>query len=214
MIDAHLYSLFLVTGISMAYSPGPSVLYTIISTWRHGRHSMLPRIAGQIAALIAYGSVSYFGVRSLMENFPAFLPALTLAGSLYLGYVAIASLRESFRAHVSYEKPRGRVPTAPAKGAFFEALMVGLSNPKIMLVYCVIIPQFTSTRYEISGQMAVLIISQWGIKSSSLFFYVFLADRLQNLLDVPERTTRVTQFFSVVLLCIAMYIGWSAIQGL
>ncbi len=210
-MDAYLYILFLLTGFSMAYSPGPSVIYTVMSTLRFGRSDMLARVIGQIVALVFYGTVSLVGIRALMVRFPNFIPLLTFIGALYLAYIAISSLRDLGSAMSVSAGSVERCRTPPFI-AFREAFFVGLTNPKIMLVYCVIIPQFASTEHDITFQMAVMILSQWVIKGSSLVFFVFLADRLRVLIDHPNIAVLVTKGFAVLLLGISAYISLRSIR--
>lgn len=213
-MDMHLYGLFILTGMSMAYSPGPSVIYTVLATWRHGKQNMRSRVAGQIASLIVYGAVSFLGVGTLMNNYPGLIPILTIIGSLYLGYIAIMQISLTANSIGTPKHPSvSGVPTAHSSNlkGFKEGLMVGLSNPKIMLVYLIIIPQFTSIDYDIPIQMAVLIGSQWIIKSSALLFYVQLSDRLSGLINQPRTRQNIINVFSGILILIAAYILVSAV---
>lgn len=207
-MDLYLYGLFLLAGFSMAYSPGPSVLYTVIATWKYGKRNMLSRVVGQICSLIFYGFVSFLGIGLLMEKFPNFIPLLAIVGACYLFYVGWSQFvfkekEEFYQSNLRDSEERDS--TSIFQG-FREGFFIGMSNPKIMLVYLVIIPQFVSKEFSVPFQMAVLIGSQWLIKSSSLFLYVQLADSLQKFLNQPRKQMLLINLFSLILISIAIFI--------
>ena len=208
-MDLHLYGLFILTGMSMAFSPGPSVIYTVLSTWTHGKRNMRSRVAGQVASLIVFGAVSFLGVGALMERFPDAIPILAAIGALYLGYIAASQFSLAHSTNAIRRKDASEVAVADETSqllGFREGLFVGLSNPKIMFVYLIIVPQFTSSSYDVSTQLAVLIGSQWIIKSSALLLYVQLSDRLTAFVQDASTRQKIVNVFSAILLIIAAYV--------
>jgi len=173
---------------------------------------MISRVIGQIASMIVYGIISFMGVGLVTELYPNLVPILAIVGSVYLGYVAISqiSLTSSpvdVSAQISAAEDRPKESNL-LKG-FTEGFFVGLSNPKIMLVYLVVLPQFTSVEYSIPHQMTVLIGSQWIIKSSALIFYVQLSHKLSGLVHQPKTRQNIVNGCSVFLIMIATYIFYT-----
>ena len=209
LLDLRLYGLFLITGVSLAYWPGPSVVYTVIGTLSYGRTAMRSRVLGQIASDIIYGVISIFGVGTIIRLYPNLLPIFAVSGAIYLAYVSISQISFS-GSKVVLSVPRANARDRKSSLDFFtgfkESLYVGLSNPKMLLIYLVLLPQFTSLGFSIPLQMAILVCSQWILKGSALVFYVQGTHRLGGRVHHPNTRQKIINGMSVFLLMIALYI--------
>jgi threonine/homoserine/homoserine lactone efflux protein len=113
-------------------SPGPSTVLVIQTAAVAGRRGgLLAAFAMMVGALI-WAVAALFGLQALFAHFDWLYVAFRIAGALYLVYLAVMLWR-----HAGDPLP----DVAPANGrltgwqGFFRALLLQLSNPKIMVFF-------------------------------------------------------------------------------
>ena len=131
--------------------PGPDWAFTISAGLR-GR-SVLPAVGGIVLGYAAMTIVVAAGVGALVARTPAFLSALTVAGGLYLMWHGTTTVA----------RPPGpaTAAAAPARtglGTLARGIGVSGLNPKGLLLFLALLPQFTSPRWSwpLSGQLGLL----------------------------------------------------------
>ncbi|NUW42100.1 LysE family translocator [Nonomuraea rhodomycinica] len=132
--------------------PGADWAFTIGAGLR-GR-PVYPAVGGLVVGYAAITVVVATGVGALVAGEPALLTALTLAGGLYL------------MAHGATTAARPAAPSDPAPGAvgggdravFLRGIGVSALNPKGLLIFLALLPQFTDRRgaWPIAVQIGVL----------------------------------------------------------
>ncbi|WP_256106748.1 LysE family translocator [Streptomyces sp. ODS05-4] len=120
--------------------PGPSVLFVVGRALAQGRRAALTTVAGNTAGAYLLVLAVAFGVGSLVERSLLLFTVIKLAGAAYLVHLGVRAWRE-----------RGRPPAAPEGGGagrgglrtFWEGFAVGAGNPKTMVFFAAVLPQFT-----------------------------------------------------------------------
>src|SRR5215475_13014872 len=169
--------------------PGPDWAFTI-GAGLLGR-SVLPAVGGIVLGYAAMTVIVAAGVGALVARTPAFLSALTIAGGLYLTWQGIMTVR----------RPSAPgTPAAPARsGRTTLARGVGVSglNPKGLLLFLALLPQFTSPRWSwpVSVQIAVLGLT---FTLTCAAFYFCLGKFAQVILRARPATARVLGRISAV----------------
>ncbi len=126
----------LVLAISLV--PGPNVLFVMTqSAWR-GPRAGLFAATGIESANMLYVFCSAGGLASIIAASGAAFEIVKWAGALYLAWLGLQAIRSSF-APVSEETPP--LGEASAK-AWRDGIMVGLGNPKTILFFLALLPQF------------------------------------------------------------------------
>jgi threonine/homoserine/homoserine lactone efflux protein len=138
--------------------PGADWAY-VIGTVLGGRPAVLA-VGGLVIGYATVTAAVAAGVGALVARTPASLTALTVAGGLYLIWLGVrASSRPAH--HGIPARPPG-APAAPAAGSGRGTLVRGIGvsglNPKGLLVFLALLPQFTSPRagWPLTVQLAVL----------------------------------------------------------
>src|SRR5690348_14596043 len=134
--------------------PGPDWAFTISAGLR-GR-SVLPAVGGIVLGYAAMTAVVAAGIGALVARTPAFLSALTVAGGLYLMWHGTTTV-----ARPSAPRTPAAAPAAPAAtGRATLARGMGVSglNPKGLLLFLALLPQFTNPRWSwpLAGQLGFL----------------------------------------------------------
>jgi threonine/homoserine/homoserine lactone efflux protein len=114
-------------------SPGPSTVLVIQTAAVAGRRGgLLAALAMMVGALL-WAAAALFGLQALFARFAWLYLAFRIGGAIYLVYLAVQLWRHA----------RDPLPEIPAGGAvrttgwqgFLRALLLQLSNPKIMVFF-------------------------------------------------------------------------------
>jgi len=140
--------------------PGADWAYVIGTVLGH--RSVLLAVGGIVLGYAGMTVVVAAGVGGIMARTPASLTALTIAGGLYLIWLGAKTVtRPAAPGFTAGGTASGTGSgTAPGTGRATLARGVGVSglNPKGLLVFLAILPQFTSPRgsWPLTVQLAVL----------------------------------------------------------
>jgi threonine/homoserine/homoserine lactone efflux protein len=130
------------TGIAViiVLIPGPSVLFTISRALTGGRRTALLNVIGNEIGLVGQVVAVAFGIGALIERSAELFTAVKLAGALYLVYLGVQAIRH--RRSLA-DAVAGRVQPVSSGRAIRDGAIVGLTNPKTIAAFVVLLPQFT-----------------------------------------------------------------------
>jgi threonine/homoserine/homoserine lactone efflux protein len=139
---ASLWS-FLLVALVLVALPGPATTLVMKNALTRGPRSALVTSAGVFSADLVWMAASVVGLTAvLVASAPAFT-AIRLIGAAYLVFIGVRLLLA--RGPLGGEEPAPAERSAPpvsARRAFREGLLCDLSNPKTLLVFTSVIPQF------------------------------------------------------------------------
>lgn len=136
---AHLLA-FLVTVYVLILIPGPSVLFVVSRGVALGRRSALATVVGNEIGLSLQLALVAFGVGSVLTRSAAVYTTVKLIGA---GYLIVLGIR-SIRARKSLAVALNSTVAAPRSltRTIREGLLVGVTNPKGLLIFTAVLPQF------------------------------------------------------------------------
>jgi threonine/homoserine/homoserine lactone efflux protein len=145
--------------------PGPGVLFVIGRALAHGRRTALLSVAGHAAGNWVVAVCVALGVGAVVERSAAVFTAVRLAGAAYLVWLGIQAFRHRgslARVLDSAAAPRGDVRAAR------EGLVVGVTNPKAVILFAAVLPQFVDrSAGHVPVQMLILSAISVGIGLAS-----------------------------------------------
>ena len=127
-------------------SPGPDTALTIRNTLVGGRGGGIATAAGVVTGLATWTVASSAGLAALLvASQPLFL-AVRLAGAAYLVFLGLQALRSAlFTKGQLRELAAARGATRLRRSvAYRQGLLSNLSNPKIVVFFLSLFPQFVS----------------------------------------------------------------------
>jgi threonine/homoserine/homoserine lactone efflux protein len=143
---------FAAIAFTLIVVPGPDWAYILAAGTRD--HAVVPAVAGLMAGYALITGLVVVGVGPLVAAAPVVMTALTVAGAAYLTYLGVRTLRGP--AHVTGAT---RDSTVQSVGrSFTKGIGVSALNPKGLLIFLSILPQFTMNTggWPIPAQLAVL----------------------------------------------------------
>ncbi len=141
MLDPSLTSAFLVLAIALVLSPGPDTLFVVASGLRHRAAGAVVSALGIGTGSALHGLAAALGVSALLAASPWFFEALRYAGAAYLVYLGAKALHAALFAPPP--EATAQVAAATSLGRVFrQGVITNLLNPKIVVFYLALLPQF------------------------------------------------------------------------
>lgn len=172
---------FLGIAIVLVAIPGPAVTLTMKNALMRGGGSAMTTAFGVMLGDLVWVVASVAGVTAiLVASAPAFL-ALKLVGAAYLLYMGIRLLlgRMQFEPALDEQPARSKVSNVKA---FREGVVCELSNPKTLLVFTSVIPQFLPASHGV-GDAVMLGLAFAIVGFTSLAFYALAFSQTRRVVD-------------------------------
>lgn len=166
---------FLTLAIAATLSPGPAVLLAIRNGSQVGFQRALSGTAGNVSAMLTYALLATVGVAIVFNSFPMFALWAQIPGGGYLVFLGIKLL---FSRRPAKAKTLEMTSQTTRTRLFIEAYLVGLSNPKALLFYSALFPQFVKSGELILVQSLSLALTFAFCSFIALCFYSWLASRV------------------------------------
>jgi len=204
------YFTFLMVSALQIATPGPSTLFVVNNAVAHGWRRALAALSGDLVAIALLATLSVVGLGALLLAYPAAFVALRLAGALYIIWLGWTFLRTA---------PRQEGPTAverahggSAVALWLHSFGVGISNPKAVLFFAALFPQFIPAG---SGPpvLALLVASFLLVKLIVLGGYALGARHLVRLLRAPEHARRGRMLTGFFFVAFGVLMIWSALTA-
>jgi homoserine/homoserine lactone efflux protein len=174
MIDVSTWITFCVTDLMLSFTPGPAVLFVVSAALSRGARSGLAAALGIVTANAFYFAVSATGIAAVIVASSGVFTVLKVGGAVYLVWTGIRMLRT----------PRGEpdVSARPDVGrSFARGLVVQGANPKALVFFVALLPQFIDPGRPMAPQILVLGVSSVLIELVALALYVLVAVRGRRL---------------------------------
>lgn len=141
---------FWALSISLVLTPGADWAYAISAGMRD--RTVVPAVGGMLLGYLVITLVVAAGVGAIVASVPLILTGLTLIGAGYLFYLGLRVL-------LNPPVPKvGHGQESTWSGWLFRGFGISGVNPKALLLFLALLPQFTSqtTTWPISGQITAL----------------------------------------------------------
>jgi threonine/homoserine/homoserine lactone efflux protein len=132
---------FLLTVYVLILIPGPSVLFVVSRGVALGRRAALATVAGNAGGLIFQGTLVTIGIGSIVARSDAVFTGLKLLGAAYLVFLGVKNIRQR-RALAELFAPAAAAVPKSERRIVREGFFVGATNPKGVLIFTAILPQF------------------------------------------------------------------------
>ncbi|MBL1084056.1 LysE family translocator [Streptomyces actinomycinicus] len=176
MVSADRLAAFAALSFLLILVPGPSVLFVIGRALAHGRRAALTTVAGNTLGAYLLVAAVALGVGSVVERSVVVFTTLKLAGAAYLVHLGVKAWRQRGSLGAAVAESGG-----PAHGSLrtlWEGFAVGVANPKTMVFFAAVLPQFVNRDAgHVPAQMlllglvfniiAVISDSVWGLGASA-----------------------------------------------
>lgn len=182
-MDLKTYLLFVVTTQVSCLTPGVAALFVATRSIAHGWRRSYWAVAGIAAANALYFALSATGITALIVASATLFGLLKWAGVAYLLYLGATALA-SRSSVMSIAPPAGAEAAARGWAIWVRGLTIELSNPKALLYFVALLPQFVDVRpdaWPVWRQMLTLGATCVVLDVLAYTFYGWLGARARRL---------------------------------
>jgi homoserine/homoserine lactone efflux protein len=179
--------LFVLTDTALCLTPGPAVLFVFAHGLRYGGPKSLWANAGILAANTFYFAVSATGLGMLIHTSHNAFQLVKYAGAAYLVFTGIRMMLGRGSAFTAREEG---TPEVRGRAILGRGFVLQAANPKALIFFTALLPQFVSPTHPIALQMVILGVTSIVIEFFVLTGYGYLASQLARLGRSPKFSKR------------------------
>jgi len=185
-MSLHLWLAYVgIIGVLIAV-PGPSALISMTHGLRYGRRRALATVIGGVTAAMTLMTASALGLGAILAASTTAFTVLKVVGAAYLIWLGISAWRSSAPAESIIISGQPQEMPGVLK-LFRKGYMVGISNPKDLLFFAALFPNFVDASQPHAIQFATLAVT-WAITDCGLMFaYACAGRRLSGVFANPSR---------------------------
>lgn len=132
---------FVLLSFLLIIVPGPNVLFVISRSLMLGRAAGVgTAVGGQIGVYLQVTAVA-FGIGALVERSVAVFTVIKLIGAAYLVFLGVQAWRHRGSLRAALDTP---VQPKSLARILWDATLVGASNPKAIVFFAAVLPQFVN----------------------------------------------------------------------
>jgi threonine/homoserine/homoserine lactone efflux protein len=192
-----LWWLFVPVVTVLCLTPGPAVLLVLATALRRGPGASVASTLGILSANTIYFALSATGLGALLLQSYRIFFLIKWVGAAYLIYLGVKALLSKPDDLGNPEVAAGT--DRSSRRLLLDGLLLQLSNPKAIIFFAALLPQFIDPKGDLVMQVVVLAITSVVIESVVLLCYGLAAGRAMAVARQP-RYARWTNRVSGVLL--------------
>jgi len=157
MVSADRLLAFAAVSFLLIVVPGPSVLFVVGRALAHGRHVALITVAGNTLGAYVLVAAVALGVGAVVERSVLVFTVLKLAGAAYLVHLGVKAWRRRGSLRAAVTGVGAGVAHGGRLRTFGEGFAVGVTNPKTLVFFAAVLPQFVDRGHgHAAAQMLLL----------------------------------------------------------
>lgn len=149
-------------------TPGPVVALVMGTAARQGYRRAFATVVGTNSASLVLMALAALALTGLVSLNPLNLQIIGLVGSLFIGLIAWRGLRSSGISSLD---------NAGTQGGLLQGFMIGVSNPKDILFFAALFPQFIAVTPHFSSSLVTLALVWVIFDFAVLTFYIISVKR-------------------------------------
>jgi len=200
-----LWLAYVATSAIILAIPGPTILLVLSYSISEGRSATIPLVAGVALGDSLAITLSLVGLGTLLATSALWFTVIKWLGGIYLIYLGIKLLRGAGKPVLAQSDKSTRDVTirvvSPRK-LFANAFIVTALNPKSIVFFIALLPQFISPTHPATPQLWILGVTLVVLATTGATSYALFATSLRRFLASP-RAQKTYGLLGGGLLCMA-----------
>jgi threonine/homoserine/homoserine lactone efflux protein len=192
-----LWLAYVATSAVVLAIPGPTILLVLSYAIAHGRKATLPVVAGVALGDSVAITLSLIGLGTLLAKSAFWFTIIKWMGGLYLIYLGLRLLRSASR---PLQLQTAQAQQASPGKLFSNAFIVTALNPKSIVFFIALLPQFISAAHPAVTQLWILGITFVVLATIGATSYALFAASIRRFLASP-RAQKAYAYIGGGLLC-------------
>ncbi len=199
-LSSFLY--FLLFCATMTFSPGPMTLLLLSLGLKDGLRSSIPAQVGASVSYLISILIFAVGFSELIKGNLAITQTIQFVGVAYILYLAYKQWTSSGVSINNADKVEG------ARSLFGKGLLTGFSNPKTIIMFSAVFPQFAGAgEHSSAADIAILGLTFLLLQFASGCLYCYFGQRIKHVLENPKRRVLLQRVTAVLLLGVALMLA-------
>ena len=173
-MDLSVWITYLIATIILSVTPGPGVFSSISSGLHHGFRLGMWNAVGMQAGSVIWVAVVAFGLGAILIASEAMFNVVKWIGVAYLIYLGIVTWRARPRTFVEDADDNARTP----REVFTRGFLVNVTNPKGIIFFAAIFPQFIDVARPLATQYLILAATTFVVDLVIMMGYTALAAKV------------------------------------
>lgn len=203
---------YVLASIIIIMAPGPSVLFIIARAIAWGRKTAVFSVIGNVSGAFLLSVLVALGLGPILQRSSLAYSAVQWGGGAYLIYLGLDALRHR-KVHAADMKMRKGVAPSASR-SIRDGFWVGVLNPKTLVFYAAVLPQFIDReRGHVTFQLLLLgsLFAVMALVSDGSWGLIAGTAR-QWLATDPTRLIRLRTTGGVVMIALGVLVVAAAIQ--
>jgi threonine/homoserine/homoserine lactone efflux protein len=178
-----LWLAYVATSAVVLAIPGPTILLVLSYSISHGRSATLPLVAGVALGDSVAITLSLVGLGTLLATSALLFTLIKWLGGLYLIYLGVRLLRSAGKPMSLQANDSGE---SPPRKLFANAFIVTALNPKSIVFFIALLPQFISAAHPPTSQLIILGVTFVVLATIGAASYALFATSVRRFLASPR----------------------------
>lgn len=186
-LETWLY--YVLTMLVLTATPGPSILFSVSNSLNGGLKKAFFGALGGTTAITIIMTLSFTGMGVIIMASELLFNIIKWVGVAYLIYLGISAIFSKENTYELTNKKQAR----SYKKTYISGFMVGASNPKAILFFTALFPQFINPSASLWEQYLILSITFIFFEMSWLMIYAYFSSKALPWLQVKGRAKLVNR---------------------
>ncbi|MBB6374807.1 threonine/homoserine/homoserine lactone efflux protein [Pseudonocardia eucalypti] len=167
---------FVPAAVLVSMIPGANQLLGLRNAVRYGMAPAMIAVLGRLVAFVVFIGLVVIGLGAVLTASVVAFTVIKWAGVVYLVWIGLVTLRRSARESMTAAEP----PAVDSRRLAGQEFLVAITNPKAMLLFAALLPQFTAPGQEpLALQLALLGAAYLMIETVVALGYATIGARLR-----------------------------------
>ena len=199
------YLLYCMAVVIMIATPGPVMMLVASAGLKGGYRKALQTIFGTNFASLILITVSILVLKGFLDIAEQWFNSIKILGCLYIAYLGVQILKEVWFS--KQDESSSQLKSKSMKGGFKQGFLVGISNPKDIILFASFFPQFGQITPDLNISLGILTLS-WIVLDFATLSIVYLSF---NRLSKSKLYNKLLGACGAVLILIAGYSLYSTL---
>jgi homoserine/homoserine lactone efflux protein len=196
------YLSFFILVLTIVYSPGPMTMFMMANGMNMQYRNIWPILMGANNAYLISIIVFTIGLTELLQKNILIFKAVQAGGILYLLYLAYVQWHKKTITGLA----NTGLTISKHTSLYTKGALIALSNPKTIILFGVIFPQFIADSENRLLQTMIFGVTFLILQFSSGCVYAYFGSRIKHLMETPSYQNRINKISSAVLVLVATFL--------
>ena len=192
----------------VSLAPGANTMFVMSQSALRGHRAGIAAGLGIEVSNVVYFLLIAFGLATVVATSEGVFDFLKWIGALYLAILGVLAFGRSFQKQPA--PPVTEVPVVKAShGAFIDGLMIGLGNPKTIIWFLTLLPQFINKDRDVFAQTITIAVVGTIIDIAVQWLYVYAGGALSRFLGKPDIRAWFERGMGIIFMGLALVVALS-----